>query len=147
MKRTDTHTHTPISCVQKNNLHQRNFSFWLKTNDMGVLHCSLWHVTLFLCKYSFMVRFQLFRFEWQAGLWLPSEKGILVEQSRAERSEPENCRISELEQATKSEQNPFFTLSLFFKELICPPFSSCCRSCSLSSKTGKKTTTLLNLLF
>jgi len=64
---------------------------------MGVLLCSLWHVALFLCKYNFMVRFQLFHFEWQAGLWLGSEEGILVEQSKAKG----NCPFSELEQATK----------------------------------------------
>lgn len=64
---------------------------------MGVLHCSLRRVTPFLCKYNFMVHFQLFHCEWQAGLWLGSGKGILVEQNEAG-----GGLIAELEQHQKS---------------------------------------------
>lgn len=79
-----THTHTHKSTVrgEKNNLPQKNFSFRLKTNDMDVLRRSLGRVTPFLCKYNFMVHFQLLGDEWQAGLWLGLQRESL--QSREE---------------------------------------------------------------
>lgn len=67
--RKHTHTHTN-QLYAGNNLPQQNSSFRLKTNDTSVLHCSLRHVAPFLCKYNFTVHFQLFHYEWQAGLWL-----------------------------------------------------------------------------
>lgn len=64
---------------------------------MGVLHCSLGHVTLFLCKYNFMVHFQLFHYEWQAGLSLGS--GSRAKHRRE--SEAGGGRVAQWEQEPK----------------------------------------------